>query len=259
MKKITSLFMIILALFTVLSFASCDKLSTEEVINGAIENTSKLNEYEADMNMKIDMTMPNVTMSVPMDISMKVKDADKENPIVWALMSMEMMGQEIEMESYMDSEYAYVLSDNEGYKMPIDADENEFDYTESLGEMFKELPADLIKDIELEKNKDGVYTVTVSIPNELFKEAYSDFIDEMNETALGDVVGEVSISDCVVAVSVKGDYVTNYDISYKMSMTVQGTEVNSTVTGTIEFLNPGEAVTITPPEGYQDFTDASDW
>lgn len=259
MKKITSLLMIILALFTVLSFASCDKLSTEEVINGAIENTSKLNEYEADMNMKIDMTMPNVTMSVPMDISMKVKDADKENPIVWALMSMEMMGQEIEMESYMDSEYAYVLSDNEGYKMPIDADENEFDYTENLGEMFKELPADLIKDIKLEKNKDGVYTVTVSIPNELFEEAYSDFIDEMNETALGDVVGEVSISDCVVAVSVKGDYVTNYDISYKMSMTVQGTEVNSTVTGNIEFVNPGEAVTITPPEGYQDFTDASDW
>lgn len=258
MKKITSLFMIILALFTVLSFASCDRLSTEEVINGAIKNTAKLNEYEAKMNMSIDMSMTNMTMSVPMSISMKVKDADKENPIVWALMSMEMMGQKTEIESYMDNEYAYVLMGDEGYKMSVDDSENEFDYTEDLDDMFKELPVDLIKDIELEKNKDGIYKVTVTIPDEVFEEAYGDLIDSMNETALGMVDGSVSINECVVTVTVKGDYVTNYDISYKMSMSAQGIDVDATVTANMEFVNLGEAVTITPPEGYKNFISSSD-
>ena len=258
MKKITSLFMIILALFTVLSFASCDRLSTEEIINGAIQNTAKLTDYEAKMNMSIDMSMTNMTMSVPMSISMKVKDADKENPIVWALMSTEMMGQKTEIESYMDSEYAYVLMGGEGYKMPIDDSENEFDYTEDIDDMFKELPIDLIKDIELEKNKDGIYKVTVTIPDEVFEEAYGDLIDEMNETALGMVEGDVSISSCVVTVTVKDNYVTNYDISYKMSMSVQGMDVEADMTANMEFVNIGEAVTITPPQGYEGFEDYSD-
>ena len=170
MKKITTLFMIILALFTVLSFASCDRLSTEEVINGAIKNTAKLNEYEAKMNMTVDMSMTNMTMKIPMNISMKVKDADKENPIVWALMSMEMMGQKTEIESYMDSEYAYVLMGGEGYKMSVDDSENEFDYTViayTKAENTEELQKLHISYLRVLKEVDYIsFIVRVNMPND---------------------------------------------------------------------------------------------
>ena len=261
MKKITSMLLIILALFTVLSFASCNALKTEEVINNAIENTSKLSEYEANMSMVFDMKMTGMTMNVPMDVSMKVKDADKENPTVWASMETTVLGQKMEVETYMDDEYIYVVTDGEGYKANATEADDQYNYTESVDEMFKELPVDLIKDIELVKGEDGSYTITVSIPDETFKELYADFIDEMNESALGEVVGNITISDCTVTVTVKDDYVISYGLSYNMSMTVQGMSVDSSVTGSIEFVNPGSNVTITPPSGYESFEDLTgfDW
>ena len=60
MKKITTLLIALLMItVSVLSFASCNALKTEEVINQGIENTSKLTEFEANMNMAIDMKMTN--------------------------------------------------------------------------------------------------------------------------------------------------------------------------------------------------------
>lgn len=254
MKKITTLLIALLMVaVSVLSFASCNALKTEEVINQGIENTSKLTDFEANMNMVIDMKMTSVTMNMPMNVSMKVKDADKENPITYALMSMEVMGQKIETESYMDGEYVYVVTDGEGYKTTIEDAEGEYDYSEELNENFQKLPEDLLKDIELVKGEDGSYSVTVNIPNETFKEIYGDLLDEVSEASLGEVFDGLTISDCVVTVTVKDDYATNYDLSFKMVMEVEGREVTADVTADYEIVNPGKSVTITPPQGYENF------
>ncbi len=254
MKKITTLLIaLLLVTVSVLSFASCNALKTEEVINNGIENTSKLTEFEAKMDMVIDMKMTGMTMNMPMSVSMKVKDADKENPIAWALMSMEVMGQKIESESYMDDEYVYVVTDGEGYKTSIEDADGEYDYSKELNENFQKLPEDLLKDIELTKGEDGSYKVTVNIPNETFKELYGDLLDEVSEASLGEVFDGLTISDCVVTVTVKDDYATNYDLSFKMTMEVEGMEVTADVTADYEIVNPGSSVTITPPQGYENF------
>ena len=49
------------------------------------------------------------------------------------------------------------------------------------------------------------------------------------------------------------DYATNYDLSFKMAMEVQGMDVTADVTANYEIVNPGSSVTITPPEGYESF------
>ncbi len=254
MKKITTLLIALLMVaVSVLSFASCNALKTEEVINQGIENTSKLTEFEANMNMVIDMKMTGMTMNMPMSVNMKVKDADKENPITYALMSMEMMGQKMETESYMDDEYVYIVADGEGYKVSIEDAEGEYDFSEELNENFQKLPVDLLKDIELVKGEDGSYNATVNIPDETFKELYGDLLDEVSEASLGEVFDGLSISDCVVTVTVKDDYATNYDLSFKMAMKVEGMDVTADVTANYEIVNPGKSVTITPPEGYESF------
>lgn len=258
MKKITTLLIALLMVaVSVLSFASCNALKTEEVINKGIENTSKLTEFEANMNMVIDMKMTGMTMNMPMSVNMKVKDADKENPITYALMSMEMMGQKMDTESYMDDEFVYVVADGEGYKVSIEEAEGEYDFSEELNENFQKLPVDLLKDIELVKGEDGSYKATVNIPDETFKELYGDLLDEVSEASLGEVFDGLTITNCVVTVTVKDDYATNYDLSFKISMEVEGMEVTADVTADYEIVNPGSSVTITPPEGYESFEELS--
>ncbi|MBR2024632.1 MAG: hypothetical protein IKA02_02345 [Clostridia bacterium] len=256
MKKITSVIIALLMVaVSVLSFASCEVLKTEEVINNAIENTAKLNDFEANVDIAIDMAMTGMTMNIPMDMAIKVKDANKENPISWSSITMEMLGEKITTESYMDSEYVYILSDGEGYKVPVEDAEDEYDFSGEFDESLKKLPVDLIKDIELVKGEDGSYKITVNVPKEVFEELYDEIIDSMSEASLGEVVEDLELSDCVVSVTVKDDYVTNYDISFVMSLSIQGISATSTVNAKYEIVNPGKSVTITPPQGYENFED----
>ena len=64
---------------------------------------------------------------------------------------------------------------------------------------------------------------------------------------------QAGIENGSVSVTVKDGYVTNYDLSYRMSMEVYGIVADATVTASVEFVNPGKTVTITPPECYESF------
>ena len=259
MKKLTTILVALLLVATcAFSLASCQTLDTVEVINGAIEKTANLTEYEAKMDMSVEMTMSNVTMSVPVIVDLKVKNATTENPTMWMKMSTEIMEEKMEVELYVEGDYAYIVTDGEGYKMNASDIEAEYDYEDDLKEMIKKLPADLIKDIELNKSEDGSYKVTLNLTEETFKELYNEMIEEMNELALSEVDGEAAIGNGSVSVTVKDEYVTNYDLSYDMSMEVYGMVADATVTASIEFVNPGKTVTITPPEGYESF-ESMDW
>lgn len=259
MKKLTTILVALLLVATcAFSLASCQALDTVEVINGAIEKTAKLNEYEAKMDMSVEMTMSNVTMSVPVIVDLKVKNATTENPTMWMKMSTEIMEEKMEVELYVEGDYAYIVTDGEGYKMNASDIEAEYDYEDDLKEMIKKLPADLIKDIELNKSEDGSYKVTLNLSEETFNELYSDMIEEMSEIALSGVEGEAGVGNGSVSVTVKDEYVTNYDLSYDMSMELYGMVADATVTASIEFVNPGKTVTITPPEGYESF-ESMDW
>ena len=253
MKKIIALICMLIMVATCFAFASCQALDTVEVINGAIEKTAKLNEYEAKMNMNVEMTMSSITMSVPVIVDLKVKNATMENPIIYAKMSTEIMEEKMDVELYMEGDYAYITANGKSYKASVDDLDDEYDYEDDLKEIIKKLPADLIKDIELKKSEDGSYNVTLNLSEETFNELYSDMIEEMNEIALSDVEGEAGIGNGSVSVTVKDDYVTNYNLSYDMSMELYGMVADATVTASVEFVNPGSSVTITPPEGYESF------
>lgn len=254
MKKIITLMLVLIMSLSCFAFASCQTLDTVKVINGAIENTAKLNDFDIRVDMAIDMATSGMTINIPMEMAVKVKDANKENPISWAKISMEVLGEKMETETYMDDKYAYVLSDGEGYKMPVNStDDDEYDYSDELEDTIKKLPVDLIKDIELTKGEDGSYKITVNIPKEVFEELYEELIDSISEASLGETIDDLAITDCVVSVTVKDDYVTNYDLSFKMGLSIQGISATANVSANFEIVDPGQSVTITPPKDYQNF------
>lgn len=92
-----------------------------------------------------------------------------------------------------------------------------------------------------------------------FAEIYKSFVDEMSASAAeGEEVSEVSVTNAKVTVTVdKNGYVSVYGISFDMNLKAESEgmslEMKASVDMNIAFKNPGTAVTITPPAGYQDF------
>ena len=63
----------------------------------------------------------------------------------------------------------------------------------------------------------------------------------------------MQINDAVAKLTVAIGYVTSYDLSFTMEITMEGITSSAEATAAITYENPGQAVTITPPEGYQSF------
>ena len=125
--------------------------------------------------------------------------------------------------------------------------------------MIKELPEDILSDVEITENSDGTKTVSVAVSDEKFAEIYKSFVDEMSASAAeGEEVSEVSVTNAKVTVTVdKNGYISVYGISFDMNLKAESEgmslEMKASVDMNIAFKNPGTAVTITPPAGYQDF------
>jgi hypothetical protein len=77
----------------------------------------------------------------------------------------------------------------------------------------------------------------------------------MNNTAGLDTTLDIKIEDAVVKITAANDYISLYEMEFTMSMEMQGIAVKIDATASIKYTNPGTPVTVTPPEGYQDFED----
>ena len=248
MKKIVSLCLIVCVLLSMtLVFTSCQ--NAEKTVDKALEKTGELESYAAQMNMKITMTGAGITTTIPMTMKMKVEDAKSETPKAEIDMSMEMFGETMEAKYYTSGEWAYFVDDENSYKMKLDDADIDSDYSE---DMMKKLPADLLKDVEVVKNDDKSKTVTVSIPDETFNELFDDLLDMMTDS-MGVAATGLTISDAVVEITVKDGYVQTYGVDFSMVMTVEGISFTATAECEMVYENPGEAVTVTLPEGYESF------
>ncbi len=248
MKKIVSLFLVVCLLLSMtLVFTSCQNAA--KTVDKALEKTAELESYAAQINMKITMTGAGITTTIPMTIKMKVEDAKSENPKAEADMSMEMFGETVEVKYYISGDWAYFVADGNNYKMKLDDAGVDSDYSE---DMMKKLPEDLLKDVKVVKNDDKSKIVTVAIPDETFNELFDDLLDTMTDSMGVNATG-LTISDAVVQIIVKDGYVQTYGVDFSIAMTVEGVSFTATAECEMVYENPGEAVTVTLPTGYENF------
>ncbi|MBQ2757642.1 MAG: hypothetical protein IJF31_04075 [Clostridia bacterium] len=248
MKKIVSLCLIVCLLLSMtLVLTSCQ--NAQKTVDKAIEKTAELDSYAVQMNMNISMTGAGVTTTIPMTMKMKIADAKSDAPKAEVDMSMEMFGETMDAKYYTSGEWAYFVDGENSYKIKVADAGVDSNYSE---DMMKKLPEELLKDVEVVKNDDKSKTVTVAIPDETFNELFDDLLDMMTDS-MGVTATGLTISDAVVEITVKDGYVQAYGIDFSMAMTVEGVSFTATAECEMVFDNPGEAVTVTLPEGYESF------
>ncbi len=256
MKKITSLF---LSVALVLCALLCSGCSKELTFNEIIENTSALDAVEAIIKTEVSMGAENFSVTVPVTVDMKAKGLTGESPVVWAKTTTSMFGESMITETYTEGEYIYFKSDDFGsYKMKVADIGDEYDTTGDFSAMLQNLPEDLLENTEITKNEDGTRTITLSIPDEKFSELFGDLAKDISESLAEAQEGEdadLALANAVVTVTVADKYVKKYEIEFTMEIDFMGIQMSAETSCSVEIVKTGDDVTVTPPEGYEDFED----
>ena len=253
MRKITSLLLVVVLVFSTMLLTSCE--NAQSLITKATEKTQKLDSYKAELEMEVVTSAQGMTLEIPMTIDMKVKGAQTDSPVVSATIAMSMFGQTFDIDMYAEDEWIYMSSNGENVKMSADDADGEYDYTDDIQSMIKDLPKDVLKDAEIVKNDDGSKTVALDLASDVFEDVYDDLIKSVNDSSDTEA-SNVEISDAKVKITVADGYISVYDISFDMDITVSEIETSSSVKCTVTFKDPGKDVEIAPPEGYKNFKEA---
>lgn len=261
MKRSFVVLLSLVMLLGVFMMTSCEE-PTAAVVSKAIKNTAALDSFEAKMTLNIDMKMGGADVSVPMIYDIKAKGMQGDEKIIGATAEMEMLGVEMLVDIYAEGEWSYVTVSGEAmgqtysrsYKQKLNADDAQYDIESDMQEILKEIPEELLEGVKFTDNEDGSKTVSIVIDDEQFKQMYDDIIESTGAQVGADDLS-VTISNATVSVTVDGGYVKNYEMSYDMTMTVEGVGVTASVTAAIEYSNHNGDVTIAPPANYQSFED----
>lgn len=220
-----------------------------------MENTEALDAYEAQLVVDIEVTVgaEKVDMLTVTDFS--ILDATTRNPVLYADIYMEVMGETAEAEMYVEDDWVYMLQDGNGYKMSAhEAFDEADDITETFDEYFQDLPESLFKGIKAVKNKDGSASVTLEIPNEIFEDTFADIAISVTDSITEGVdFSDLTYKNAVVEITVKDGYVMIFEIAFDLSMRVEGTRVTASVEEKLLLKDWGDGVKLDPMDGYEDF------
>lgn len=267
MRRILSVLLAVCMLFAVATTSGCT-LSTAKAIDEAIGKTEALDDVDATLFMEVSMDM-GISITVPVTVNMKVKNIKSSTPTMLANMSIPMMGMELKSDIYLESNMLYISTSGMNYKLKVEESDGEYDYVNDVNSIIKNLPEDLLENIEFEENDDGSKSVTVLVDEARFKELFADLVKSSAEdTAMDDnddgdsvadnIMEKISVSDATVKITVKNGYVLTYEISYSMTVSTVLGDTSANVKASVTYNNPGDAVEITPPDGYKDFADYSE-
>lgn len=255
MKKVLSLILCLCLLASCL--AGCEFKSTFQIITEAVEKTRTLDSVAVVMDMKVDLSTEGMSLSVPITADIKASGLQSEAPVSRSIVTTSFMGQELDVDMYQEGDWAYLSMAGMNMKMNMAEakTENEYDYTDDMANLIQALPEDILKDLELTKNKDGSLSITVLLSGEAFTQLYGELLADMNATAGVDAGVETTVKDATVSITMAGGYITRYDVTFGTTTTVQGLAAECSFAVGIRYTDPGTPVTVTPPEGYQDYTD----
>jgi hypothetical protein len=207
---------------------------------------------EIDMDIKVQGT----TVSVPISISMMAEGLQGDEPKVDGDVDMTVMGQKIKMDVYSDGEWSYVSANGQKYKQKID--EKNKSYSDTASSMLKDIPEDILKDVEAVKNDDGSVTVEFEMDSETFEEIFEDAIENAESSSGGAAAGAVKIDNAEVEITVKDGYIKKYALSFDMEMKVSGQNAEASVEMVLEFEDYNGKYDIEPPKGYKDYKEFSE-
>lgn len=269
MKRILSLLLVIFMLFSMLCLASCEEeetsSSSEEsstqseqarLLSSAIMKNEELDAYIAKMTIRVDVTIGQMMLTIPMTIDMVVENAKSENPVLSAIMTTTMLGQKQTTKVYNDGSWLYLEKNGEGYKVKPEDAGDEYDYVGDLEDIIKDLPEDALSLAGLKIKDDGTVEIAVALADEQFNQLFADAVATAGGTQF-DLDG-VDLSNGVVKVAIdKEGFIKTYELQFSLEMTVEEQATTANVTAKVEFNGRGEGIKAEPMQGYQAFEEAT--
>lgn len=250
MKKITLFLLVLCLVFSTCILTACAPSSTD-LISKAVEKTSKLDSYKADLDIDMDIKVQGTTVSMPISMSMKVEGLQGDAPQVEGDLNMTVMDQKIEMDVYSDGKWSYFSTSGQKYKQKID-EENK-SYSDTANSLLQDIPEDVLKDVEPVKNDDGSYTIEFEMDSEQFKEVFEEAIKSAESSSGSAEEGSVDIDDAKIKIVIDDEYIKTYEISFDMSMKVSGQTAEASVEMSIEFKDYNGEYNIEPPTDYKKY------
>ena len=155
---------------------------------------------------------------------------------------------DVDVECYFDGSYIYILTMDMGYKMPCTAEEFAEEYAADTEVMFTDLPKALFEGLE----GDGT-TVVLTLDEATCEQLFGDIITELCYDIVGEDLNQVTTTGGKVTLSVQNDVLASYKMEFTCTMGSGSATATYTYVQTIELVNMGGNVTVTPMEGYEDF------
>ena len=257
MKKLTAFFLALVLVCSLVALTSCAPETAAQLMADSYDKLENLDSLEAEMSVDMNISSNGVSIEMPMQYYIKAASL-KTDPIFSADVSLTMMGETMNMDLYMGGGYIYASVLGQNMKIPVDSeDADDYNALNELTGLTKELPAEQLAEAEIVQNEDGSRKFTIQIDQATFDQLYKDFAESITESAAGlGVSFDVSVSDAEVTVTVNSEgYISVYRMSCNMTLTEEtsGTATEVALDTTVTFKNPGAAVTVTPPAGYQDY------
>ena len=259
MKK--SILVIILVLSMLFTFAACGEDNNSgayELVNSAWKKMEALDCMDAKMIMNISMKVDGISMDIPIEYDLKAVGLQSDSPKMAMIMSMEMFGVTVETDVYVEDDYCYMSS--MGQKMKVKAEDvSDYDALDQANDIMVDLDEEYLKDVAVVPGSDGKKTVTLTMNADEFMDEFKDLIDSVGENAAsGSSLEDIDISNVSIEITVdKNGYIDTYKVAFDMAMTVDVMDSTSTATASadmnIQYRNPGQSVTVTPPADYKSY------
>lgn len=255
MKKILSLFLCFVLVFGAVFFTSCDdeKMSKESreayrSYTDALDKINALDSINGKLNMSMTMKIDDTVEMMSYNFNMKATGVKSPETMKMRMDgSMNITGQSIVMDVYLDNGWAYYdmtsMGTNMQFKTNLNGENEEYSQMFEVGKI--ELPEKLFKKVDVENNADGSKSLSLTLSGSQLLDIYPDLSDSGIAAATPS-----DISDATVSATVdKNGYLTKINMSF--SIEAEGVKASTSIT--VEYIEPGKAVTVTPMEGYESF------
>lgn len=270
MKKLIALLLAAFMLVGTLALVGCDKdndpagtpnsgnNSTDlyTLVTTALKKTTDATSYSGSIKQVVTENVMGHSTEVRADYTIKASLADPAKPLIGMEGNMVMSGETVPYVYYFDGEWMYYSMYGEGYKMQSSLEQFEKD-AGGIDSLFTDLPKALFDGMTA-TTEGNTTKVTLTADSDTFKNMYTKLITDMFTDVLGENITPVVVTDVMIAVSVANGYVMGYDLSFVGTYTIGSDSISYSYSQAVNFDSVDKEVTVTPPEGYENFMEL-DW
>lgn len=240
--------MVLALAMTCLAGCGSKQMTAEEVMAKATEKQQTMTGIDASTKMDISMEIAGQSIEYDGTMNFKASSLNKEGMQMAIETTINMFGQEMNMNTYYTDGFYYMDAMGEKGKMAMDL--AEITETVKQNPAFGEIPADAYKSLEMSEeggNRVLTYVADGSKLTDMIDSLMGGMMGSLGET--GDMDMDISLGEVSGTLTVDKDFnAVAQTMKMDMTMTIEGMEVSATADVDMTINNPGQDVTVELPD-----------